>query len=979
LLVNEVEIPAARVGRKVAAADAGIELWEYVGVRFVPGENVLRLAAERAGVPLVPARAVVVAPDRPGRIEIDAPRYVAADEFSPATIDLRLVDARGVPSSVRTLVTVEATLGRLSGDDLDGATGGLQVALEGGRARVTLDAQGQPGIANVHVSGAGVEGRTRIEFVPDLRPFIAVGALEAQVGLSRRSAGAGRSGTQAGPAFEHEIETYRALSGDGEQYAALRGAMFLKGRVREDVLLTIGYDSERPDDLRRLRDIQPDAFYPIYGDASVKGYEARSTNDLYARLDRRGASLLYGDFVTSGAAAGAGRSLAAYSRSLSGVAGKFENTRVRFDGWTSRDHARRVVDEIRGRGVSGPYHLSVAPFVENTERVELVVRDRNQPAVVLRTSARQRFVDYEVDPRNGELLMRAPVPSLDDELNPVFLRVTYEVDQGGAPFWVTGFVGRARVTERVEVGGTYVDDHDPEAGGELRSVFAGMRLAAHSTLEAEYASSRTDLKGRAGAGRFEWRHVATGVEARLYGASTGARFSNTTSGFAAGRAEAGGRLSLALSPRTRLLSEALYTAEAGGGARTGGGAIALDRRLNDQMRVELGTRLAGGDTARFEATVRTKLTATHAGASAFLEYEQDTQDWDRRRAALGGEYRFTARGRAYARHEFLTGLTGPYALDGTQRRHATVFGIDANLSPDARLFSEYRADGLFDARAGEAAVGLANTWKLASGARVNASLERVQPTGAGAGAGAQTAGASTAATIAVDYTSALRWKGSARVEFRTSRASDGVLTTLAGAYRLDRRWSALGRSQLTLMQESDDRSAVRERLQLGFAYRPGAGWDALGRYELHYENADSGSSAGARGRRLAHVVSFHGAGPLGDRVTGSLAWAGKLAGERGDGVRTTTSAHWVHGRAAWALAPSWDAGLAGSFYGGSGVRRPGVGAEVGRKLRPELWLSLGYNLTGYADDQLTAEEWTRQGVYLRIRARFDESLWEGAK
>ena len=57
----------------------------------------------------------------------------------------------------------------------------------------------------------------------------------------------------------------------------------------------------------------------------------------------------------------------------------------------------------------------------------------------------------------------------------------------------------------------------------------------------------------------------------------------------------------------------------------------------------------------------------------------------------------------------------------------------------------------------------------------------------------------------------------------------------------------------------------------------------------------------------------------------------------------------------------------------------GCWTEVGRRLQPGLWLSAGYNLTGYADDELTGEEWTRQGVYLRVRARFDETLWTGAR
>jgi len=1003
LVVNGAVIPESRVGKKLSAPDAGVEAWEFVGVKLTPGVNRLELWS---GVPR-PVVIELVAPDRPGRIEITAPPFVAADGFTPARIEIALVDGHGVAVARRTLVTLDATLGRLYGEDLDPGMSGLQIAVEGGHATVALFAPGAPGVAEIHATGAGLSGSARVEFVPDLRPFVAVGALEGSVGLSNRIAGPGgtpatgvTNGGVPRPMFGDPIETFRSLGPDGDAFAGVRGAFFLKGRVHDDVLLTLAYDSDRAKDLRRLRDIQPDSYYPLYGDASVKGYEGQSTRNLYARLDRGGASLLYGDYVTPGA--GGSRTLAAYSRSLNGVTGGYEGGRVRVNGYTSKDHLRRIVDEIRGRGTSGPYRLTRSPFLENTERVEIITRDRNQPSIVRASAARQRFTDYEIDFLTGELLMRAPVPSVDGDLNPVYVRVSYEVETGGEPFWITGFEGRGKVVNGLELGGSYVDDHDPLAPTEIRSVFAAASLTPGSTLEAEYATSHTPERGRGNGARFEWRRTAPGIEARLYGASTGARFANPTSGYSAGHAEAGGRVSYALSPRTRLLGEAIYDAVPGTAARHGGLLLAVDRRLNDRLRAELGTRLADGTSAdsasmQFQATVRAKLTAQLPwwhGASAYTELEQDTQEWERRLAAVGGEYRFTARGRLYARHELISSFLGPYTLDQAQRQHTTVAGLDMNLSPDARVFSEYRADGVFGAREGEAALGLSNVWRLNSGARINASLERVQPMGEVSGIGpnavtvAVSPGASTAATVAVDYTNNTRWKGSARLELRTSRASDGILSTFAGAYRLGTRWSALGRSWFTWADEGAAQLLVRERLQLGFAYRPTAGWDVLGRYELHYETATAGAAlplttpgpstfVAADQRRIAHVISFHGAGPLGDRTTGSLAWAGKVAFDRADGIATRTSEQWVHGRTAWALSPQWDCGLAASLLAGPGNRTGGLGAEVGRRLQPGVWMSLGYNLTGYADDDLTGEEWTRQGLYLRVRAKFDESLLFG--
>jgi peptide/nickel transport system substrate-binding protein len=47
-----------------------------------------------------------------------------------------------------------------------------------------------------------------------------------------------------------------------------------------------------------------------------------------------------------------------------------------------------------------------------------------------------RFTDYEFEPFDGRLLFRRPVPAVDELLNPVSLRVTYEVERGGEKAWV---------------------------------------------------------------------------------------------------------------------------------------------------------------------------------------------------------------------------------------------------------------------------------------------------------------------------------------------------------------------------------------------------------------------------------------------------------------------------------------------------------------------------------------------------------------
>jgi hypothetical protein len=51
------------------------------------------------------------------------------------------------------------------------------------------------------------------------------------------------------------------------------------------------------------------------------------------------------------------------------------------------------------------------------------------------------------------------------------------------------------------------------------------------------------------------------------------------------------------------------------------------------------------------------------------------------------------------------------------------------------------------------------------------------------------------------------------------------------------------------------------------------------------------------------------------------------------------------------------------------------GAEAGYMLRKNLWLSGGYNVTGFYDRDLSGEEATRRGPFVRLRLKFDESLF----
>ena len=98
-----------------------------------------------------------------------------------------------------------------------------------------------------------------------------------------------------------------------------------------------------------------------------------------------------------------------------------------------------------------------------------------------------------------------------------------------------------------------------------------------------------------------------------------------------------------------------------------------------------------------------------------------------------------------------------------------------------------------------------------------------------------------------------------------------------------------------------------------------------------------------------------------------------------DGGRVSSSfdAVLVSGRVIYDITENWDIGVLGStFRGQSGANQYAYGLEVGRLLRQNLWLSVGYNATGFrGDDDLTGYEYTQQGAFIRLRFKFDEDLF----
>lgn len=994
LSVNGEPVPPDRVGQRSAAPASGAQAWEYIGVRFATGVNTLELReVDGFGNARGSVSIQVVAPGELARLRLEvADTTFEADGQTAVPVTLRVEDRSGVPVTARTPVTLGTSDGALRGDDLDPVEPGLQIFVEDGRAEATLVAPSEPGDVLVRAVSGVLEAERQVRFLPYLRPLIGVGVVDAVIDWSKLGKG-DLVPAQEHDAFDEEIKNILVGSDDDAKTAGTRGALFLKGKVKGETLLTLRYDSEEDRYETLFRDIEPDRFYPVYGDSSTRGFDAQSTSRLYVRLDRGPSYVLYGDFVTEEWSDTVG--LGAYRRGLTGVRGHFEKSRVELDAFASHDDSTQIVEEIRGRGIAGPYDLRQGDLLENSEQVEILVRDRDQPSMVLELRSLTRFIDYEIDWLAGTLLLREPLPSFDANLNPVSVRISYEVENGGDEFWVTGAAASVKPIERLEIGANYIEDRNPGDPLRLLSGHLAVDIDERTRLVGEVAQSDNDGE-RGLAGRLDLRHSGERLDAWAYWVKSEPGFENPNSLYLNGRMEIGVKSSYRLSDHTRLVGHAIWTEdEEDGGTRRGVEAY-VDQSIGSWLRGEFGMRYVNETTAPASldtaippgitpyqyTSARAKLTASlpwWPRLSVFGEYEQDVTDFDARVLAAGGELQVANRTRLYARHEFISSLDGRFTLNPEQDRNVTLFGIETDAMRNTNAFTEYRVSDVIGGRDAEAAIGLRNRWTIAQGLTLNTAVERVQSV---AGDAIQNDDA-TAASIGVAYTRNPLWKGTGRVEYRLGETQNSMLSTFGVAAKLDDNWSFLGRSLLYMNGIQQQRSGgndLVERFQLGVAYRPTDTnrWNALGRYELKYEDD---SENDFENKRLVHIVSTHLDYQFSPRLRGNGRYAVKWAQETADGPHEDAVGQLLAARVTYDIAERWDVGVIGSAQttGVFDAVNFGVGAEVGYLLTKNLWLAGGYNFFGFDDPDLADGDYSNPGAYMRLRVKFDEDMFQWLK
>jgi large repetitive protein len=1007
LTINGKEVPDARIGTKAEIKEKQLQYREYIGLPLVPGVNSLELTQSDSFGNVRDRQLIrLIAPDQPGRIDIVLPTagIAIADGITPIKLTVLVTDNKGVPVTARTPVTLEASVGRWKVNDANPNEPGIQTFVTGGSAVFELLPPLDPIDAALRVSSGILKVEKRLPMLPELRPLIGTGVIEGILSLRNLKPGAVQP-VRARDGFEQELKQFSRESANGKTFAAARTAFFIKGKVQGEYLLTMAYDSDKEVRERLFRDIRPDEFYPVYGDSSIKGFDAQSTSRLYVRVDKHKSYLLLGDYSTI--SFNPAQRLTQYQRALTGLRHHYEKNGVTVESFASRDTVRQVVREFPANGTSGPFDLGLTNTLVNSERIELLTRDRNQPAIIIKTSLLTRFVDYAFEPLTGRVLLRGPVPSVDQFLNPNSLRITIEVDQGGQAFWVAGTSGTVKLSDALTVGANFVTNLNPIAESFRRMSGANLmyQFGERSILTAELAQTIRSDGTKGTAERIEFNHDGGDLKARATMGKSSTGFDNLSSILRSGREEVSGRASYKLTPSTTVIAEVLHTKDVVTSAQRNGVLLNIEQALGPISKIEVGVRhvqekvptqalssatvtsvVAAGSSAQPVpsqtdlTSLRIKATTQVPGvpmASAYGEVEQDLNDSHRRLVAVGGEYQFAGRGKLYARHEFQSSLQGAFALNNLQRTNNTVLGISSEYMTNGTLFSEYRGRDSFGVQTTEAAVGLRNVFTVADGLRLNTNVERIKSLG---GSKEQE---SEAIGLGLDYTKSELWKGSTRVEFRDATTSRSYLHTADAALKVARNWTVLGRHTWNLLENKAGTTAVAserilQRLRMGLAYRDTDTnrFDALAMIEKKRES-DTATTAVNRMRNV-WVGSAH----ANYQPERSLVLNGQIASkwshETLSGIQVDSRTSLIGARATWDVSEKVDVSAMAStlINHQSKVSQKGLGVEVGYLVYSNVWLSAGYNFFGYRDADLAPGQHSDKGAFIRLRFKFDEDSFK---
>jgi hypothetical protein len=946
LYVNDNAVSIEKMGEQLLNKKSRAQVLAWYGVNLKEGENTLEVRGRGPrGKMRVLTKRVFKRPSRGVKMTITPLKNVFVADGGQSILPLKIsvLDKLGYPAIGDYFLTLEASEGTWLEPDLQDATKGHQVKISNGKGIIHLRSSSKTGQVKISVSADALRDEMQVMQTAYLRPLFVTGYLNV-----------------------------KATSGG---YRDGRAKLFMKGKVFDDKHLTLSFDSDKSSntDGSAFDNEIANSFYPLKGEASTHGFDAGSRAKLFAKLEKNKNSVLYGDYTTQ---AFSTDDLVQTTRALTGVMTHLEKGKTKLQGYAAYERDTRVIEEFRGNGTATNYQLTNKQLVTLSEKVELVVRDKDNRGLVISTQILRRLSDYTLDAVTGYLSFHRVIPSLDENLNPVYIRVSYNQASNGEKVLVAGVRLERKLSEGIKVGASYQRDQHQEKGHRIGGVYLNSKLGKDTRLSvsaARMTHNNGDESGDA--------YKASMNKRWSDNASTDLQLARVDKGFNQSGSVVADRQELklthqhALNEKTNLKidashSELLSTKKKnqmiGAKLQTRQGKWVLESGVR-HYREQTTSGSTTTDSIMVGAKRRIKILekSVHLGAN----YEQDIRDANRQHTTLSADLAVTQDTSLYAKYESGNNFSGAYGLNANARSERLIMGAKHKVSPSMETYSEYRSQALTGTPSAETATGFRGTVVVEKGLTVVPALEVVKVVKG------ETLQDALAASVSVKDVRDATNKKYIRAEMRQSENNNYYV--LEGNYikRLDDVWSAYAGEKLRINDSKQGEINGSHELTLGLAQRPQDEGKHNGLYLYQWkEQRGAGDSANSR----THIVSTHQHYKLNDDVTLSGRAGGKHYTSQLEGQDYQTDAVLLEGKTNYRVNDTFDLYARGGIIGSDHFNEQQYSAGLGANITVDrnLQIGLGYNKSGFNDEDLDPNQHNKAGFFINLILKADETLFD---
>ncbi len=959
LYVNGLPVGRERIGLKKIDIASGTFGSIFYGVKIEEGKNdLLVVCREYGGKRNTCVRHVYLAGQpkaiTPERELVTLP----ADGKTAGELVFLVSDENGLPVRDGIFVTVNGAEDLLAGLDVNPQQPGVQAITVNGRVVVALPPRRDARKERIGVALNGLSAAARAAYEAPLRNWFLFGYGEGELGYS------GLSGSGS---TDRLIEKQH----DGA-FAEGKLSFYGQGEIRDGHLLTCAVDTRPLKDDMLFRRIEPEKYYPIYGDASELKFNAASRSGTFLRLDHRRYGAMLGDFRTDLGMT----EFTKYHRSFNGASGEARFAQGSVKAFVTRADQVTYQEEIRAEGTSGFYFLGHYPLVENSEKIRVETRDRYRPERIVRVDYKLSGRDYDINYMDGSILFKESVPVFDEDLNPVTIVASYECRDSGERNFIYGLRSAVAVADSLELGTTAVLEEEGVENYTLLGFDLTGRVRDGLKVEGEFARSEKFLLGGGNAFRVLLRgETARAVRWNAYYRAVDENFFNSS--FSGGKTElgsvkVGGDLAWKLT-RAFGASAQAYRHSFRERDETRDYLDIVGRYTAGAIEGRAGFAAAGhGDTRdgdQSAALLLAGLALKGSRTSGEIQWDQilsgdEVADYPNRlQAKLSRRlWRGVA---ATLKHEYRTG-------NRTGTRHLTQIGVESNLTEGMQVYSRYQLEGAMSGERGQATMGMRNRFAPAEDLTATAALEKLATV---SGDGAEDYLSLSTGALYTPAKGDYRLKGNYEIRLEPARSKH--LAELAAMKRLSERWSVLAKGDLWFSDEKREENHVKGSSTIGFSVRPRSARkvEILSLVKTVYEN-NSPAHPGAVDKELLGSIEATYAPRAAWELEGKLA-ARRVANSFRD-YSANATAFLYQAQAIRIIARKWDVAFkarvvrqietATTSYGG--------GIELGRLAANNLWVGAGYDFGGQDDRDASVNSFERRGFHLGMRLKFNEKIME---